>query len=375
MKLLYLSTWDFTNEESDGVCKKIYSQISVFEKEGYSTDLIYLKDNKIMYREDGQTRVIGNVGNIKKTPAYLKMYKYLNGKKYDWVYNRYGMMDTFYYRVLKVLKRNGARMLIEVPTYPYVGEKTGGLLYWLMFKWDELYLKKLKAVADRIVTYSQDEEIWSIPTIRVMNGVDLEFISPVSGERRQDDKINLLIVALMQPYHGYERLLYGLKQYYENGGKRKIICHLVGEGPEKAAYEKIAKENGLKKNVIFYGKKGGNELTEIYNRVDLGICSLGCYKKGIYWSSELKSREYLARGIPFITGIKLDISDVIDQEVFIEFPNDESILDIERIVDFYDSVYKRGRKEVIVRLRRIAEQWISIEATMKPVCDYFKGVF
>ena len=97
--------------------------------------------------------------------------------------------------------------------------------------------------------------------------------------------------------------------------------------------------------------------------------------KGIYWSSELKSREYLARGIPFITGIKLDISDVIDQEVFIEFPNDESILDIERIVDFYDSVYKRGRKEVIVHLRRIAEQWISIEATMKPVCDYFKGVF
>lgn len=43
MKILYLSTWDFTNEESDGVCKKIYSQIAVFEKKGYEVDFIFIK--------------------------------------------------------------------------------------------------------------------------------------------------------------------------------------------------------------------------------------------------------------------------------------------------------------------------------------------
>ena len=45
MKILYLSTWDFTNEESDGVCKKIYSQIDVLKKKGYDV-LFILKMEK-----------------------------------------------------------------------------------------------------------------------------------------------------------------------------------------------------------------------------------------------------------------------------------------------------------------------------------------
>lgn len=77
MKLLYLSTWDFSNEKSDGVCKKIYSQIAVFEKHGYEVDFICLKDGNIFYKEGGLERIIGHVGSTKKTPAYIKMYKSL----------------------------------------------------------------------------------------------------------------------------------------------------------------------------------------------------------------------------------------------------------------------------------------------------------
>ena len=207
MKLLYLSTWDFSNEKSDGVCKKIYSQIAVFEKTGYEVDVIYLRGGNILYREGGQEKTIGRIDNIKKTPAYIKMYKTLKNKKYDWIYNRYGMMDTFYYRVLKRLHKNGARILIEIPTYPYVGERPKGILYRLMFWWDELYTGKLKRITDRIVTYSQDREIFSIPTIEIMNGVDVEAIQPVNKSEKMYDTIDLLMVALMQPHHGYERLL------------------------------------------------------------------------------------------------------------------------------------------------------------------------
>ena len=194
LKILYLSTWDFTNEESEGVCKKIYSQIEVLEKAGHQVDFIYLKDNKIMYREAGKVYDVGLVGAIKKTPAYIRMYHILKEKKYDWVFNRYGMMDTFYFRVLKILKKNGARILIELPTYPYIGEKNKGLLYWLMFKWDEVYQKKIKDVAERIVTYSQDEEIWGIKTIRIKNGINLAEIPVVRREVKTDNSIHLLAV-------------------------------------------------------------------------------------------------------------------------------------------------------------------------------------
>lgn len=370
MKLLYLSTWDFTNEKSDGVCKKIYSQISVFEKNGCEVDLIYIKNGKILYREEGNTREIGTVGSIKKTPAYIKMYGELKNKKYDWVYNRYGMMDTFYYRVLKRLHKNGARILIEIPTYPYAGEIPEGILYRLMFWWDEIYLKRLKRIVDRIVTYSQDEKIFDIQTIHIMNGVEVNSIKPVCREKGIDDTIDLLIVALMQPYHGYERLLYGLKKYYEEGGTRKILCHFVGDGPERAAYEKIVSDCGLEDHTRFYGMKGGEELEHIYERADIGVCSLGCYKKGIYWSSELKSREYLAKGIPIIAGIEIDIFSVIDNNYFLQFPNDESLIAINQITKFYDKVYQQDYQSVAENIREMASKYIDVKAAIKLVCDY-----
>lgn len=370
MKLLYLSTWDFANEKADGVCKKIYSHIAVFEKEGYEVDFIFLRGNEIIYKENGQENVIGRVGNIKKTPAYIKMYKFIKYKKYDWVYNRYGMMDTFYYRVLKRLHRNGARILIELPTYPYKGERQKGLLYRIMFAWDELYIKKLRTITDKVLTYSRDKEIFGIPTIEMMNGVDVESIQPLRREEDADDTIDLLIVALMQPYHGYERLLKGLKTYYETGGARKIRCHFVGDGPEKKNYEELTEQYNLEEQVIFYGMKGGAELDAIYEKADIGICSLGCYKKGIYWSSELKSREYLAKGMPFVTGIEIDILRQIDEKYYIQFPNDESEIDVEKVVSFYDQLYTNDRKIVVEEIREMACRYIDMKAVMQPVCAH-----
>lgn len=369
MKVLYLSTWDFSNEESDGVCKKIYSQISVFEKNGYEVDFTYIKDGKVIYKESGGERVLGKVGSIKKTPAYIIMYKALKDKAYDWVYNRYGMMDTFYYRVLKRLHKNGARILIEIPTYPYEGEKTKGILHQFMFGWDRIYTNRLKKVAERIITYSQDEKIFGMPTIHVMNGIDVDSIKPVNNVQ-SGDEIHLLVVALMQPYHGYERLLYGLRKYYDQGGTRSVFCHFVGDGPEKATYEKIVKDCKLEKYVYFYGMKGGKELDAVYDKIDIGVCSLGCYKKGIFWSSELKAREYLAKGIPIISGVEIDLFSSIDKNCFLQLPNDESIVNINEIIKFYDKVY-RGRHQVIAKkIRMMAMQYIDIGASMKSVCGY-----
>lgn len=373
MKMLYLSTWDFVNEQSDGVCKKIKSQIKVFEKNGLQVDFIFIRNNEVLFREDGRERILAHVGNIKKTPAYMRMYRHLKDKQYDWVYNRYGLMDTFYYRVLKKLYNNGARILIELPSYPYVGEKPKGIAYQFMYWWDTLYLKKLNKITDRILTYSRNEVIWKIPTIQIMNGIDLSKIPPAVKTEKKDDTIHLLAVAFMQPYHGYERLLYGLKQYYDEGGSRKVVCHFVGEGPEKEAYERIVSEKNLEDYVIFYGKKGGRELDAIYNRCDLGMCSFGYYKINASLSSQLKVREYLAKGIPIICGVDTDIFQVIDKAYYLQFANDDSYLEIGRIISFYDDIYQKHDRQMIANeIRKMAEKYISIEAAMEPVCEYMQ---
>ncbi len=376
MKILYLSTWDFSNEESDGVCKKIYSQIAVFEKKGYEVDFIFIKGEKIVYREGGNNRVIGKVGSIKKTPAYIKMYKKIKYKKYDWVYNRYGMMDTFYYKVLKRLHKNGAKILIEIPTYPYAGEKAKGILYQFMFWWDKIYLHKLKSIIDRIVTYSRDEFIFDIPTIKVRNGIDLSSITITEMKGQLNDVIDLMIVAYMQPYHGYERLLSGLRNYYGNLGERNIHCHFVGEGTEKKVYEELTIQYGLEKHVTFYGPLYGDELNSVFNICDIGICSLGGYKKGMFLSSELKSREFLARGLPIISGVDIDIFTDKNSPYYLQFSNDETDINVIDIINFYDRIYDSANKVESVRsaIRSMARKKISMSSVMLPIIDHMKTV-
>ncbi len=375
MKLLYLSTWDFSNEKSDGVCKKIYAQVHVFEKNGFEVDMIYIKDGLVIYKGGGSKKAIGKVDNIKKTPAYFQMYNFLKNKKYNWIYNRYGMMDTFYYQVLKQLRKNGAKILVEIPTYPYKHEKPKGFFYSLLFAWDQSYIHKLKKVFDRVITYSRDDYIFDIPTIQVVNGINISDIALAEKNGNiLDDTINLLVVAYMQPYHGYERLLRGLKNYYANCGKRNIQCHFVGEGPEKALYERLVNQYELSDHVIFYGILSGRKLDDVFNICDIGICTLGGYKKELYLSSELKSREFLARGLPIVSGIEIDVFVNKNTQYYLQLPNDETDIDMIRIIHFYDKIYsKQGNAgEVRKAVRSMAEKYIDMSVTMLPVIEYIR---
>ena len=369
MRVLYLSTWDFANEESDGVCKKIKAQIEVFENNGFHVDFIFIRGNAVIYRENGREHIIAHVGTIKKTSAYLKMYKAIKYKKYDYIYNRYGMMDTFYYRVLNRLKRNGAAILVEIPTYPYDGEQKSGVLYSIMFGWDKWYRKRLNKVVKSIITYSKDETIWNISAIHIMNGIDINRIRTIEKIEQENKIINLFIVAYMQPYHGYERLLLGLKNYYMNGGKREILCHFAGEGPEKEFYEKTVNDNQLNSNVIFYGGMANNELDDLYRIADIGICTLGGYKKNLFWSSELKAREYLAHGLPIVIGMDSDLEEIVNPKYILQVENNAQNIEIDSVIEFYDRIYngKVKAEEIRNSIRTSVEKTIGMDAVMEPI--------
>lgn len=375
MKLLYLSTWDFTNEESDGVCKKIYSQITVFEKSGYKVDFVYIKENKLLYREEGIIREIGAVGNIKKTPAYMKMYKALKNKSYDWVYNRYGMMDTFYYRMLKRLHRNGARILVEIPTYPYMGEKPKGILYRFMFWWDRLYLCKLKKVVERVLTYSLDNEIAGIQTIQIINGIDFSKIVlktqfPYATKGKD---INIIAVANVLKAHGYDRLLKGLGDYIKGKNEVNILFHLVGGGELLSECEELVRQQNLEENVILYGEKYGKELDDIFEKCDIAVESLADHRNNVKISSSLKSREYVARGIPFITACKMDVFE--NERFILTIPADETNVKLDKIVEYLNEFYQgKDAKEIAYMIRERGKEKCDIFNTMKPVIKYMRGI-
>lgn len=297
-------------------------------------------------------------------------------KNPDYIYMRRTGADRKFIKFLKDMRSQypKCKLICEIPTYPYIGEMLRD--YRCLFICKELYnTRKLKRYVDRIVTYSKDNMIFHIKTIKMMNGIDVSAIKPVISRNKTNDTINLIAVAVMQESHGYERIIKGIERYYNTGGKRQIVFHMVGEGNEKTRYEKLVKQLGIEQNVIFYGKRVGEELDKIYEIADAAVCVFGFYKIKIQISSALKAREYLAKGLPIISGCKEDVFENKQFEYYYEFENDASIIDMQKVIDFCDKIYgKKTKDEVVREIREFALQHVDMSVTMNPLLDYIVGI-
>ncbi|MEG2081626.1 MAG: glycosyltransferase [Oscillospiraceae bacterium] len=186
------------------------------------------------------------------------------------------------------------------------------------------------------------------------------------------DRIDLIAVSAMAPWHGYERVLEGMNEYYKAGkeGKRRVNFHIVGQGQEKENWQEMARRFNLEEQVKFYGQLTGDALSEVFDRCQIGIASLGCYKKNMFDGSELKIHEYMAYGKPFI--YTLDSSCLTQEMAYCKkVANDETPLDIEAVVKFYDEV--RKREEVSQEMNRFARENYSWQVQMKKVMDEVAG--
>lgn len=309
--------------------------------------------------------------NIKRD--YKKARECMDKYPPDYVYIRRTTADRGFLKFIKCIRDTyvNCKIIVEIMTYPYDKEEFFNAIYWPYYFKESINRKKYKLYVDRFVTYSDDTTIFDVRTIRTLNGIDVESVAPVSGERKSSD-INLIAVAGMCPFHGYERLLYGLYHYDQRNGGKRIVVHLVGDGPEISKYKSITKKCHLENQVIFYGQKSGKDLDEIYDGMDIAISSLGLYKLGIDRISSLKLNEYLAKGLPIVAGCNTVALTGKNCKYYLQFENNDSMIDMSQIVDFYDAIYSgdKARQEIIAEIRKWANETVGIPVTMKGIKDY-----
>ena len=231
----------------------------------------------------------------------------------------------------------------------------------------------LKRYINRYVAVSNLDKIEGVATIKMKNGIDFDLIPPPINLSPEDRSIHIVAVAKITIWHGYDRFLQGMYRYYKSGGNRKIVLHIVGTGSGQQKLNEMIKEMNLNENVVMHGFKTGTELDAIYNKCHLGLISLATQDKDIYIHSTLKSREYLAKGLPTIaTGIT-DVFVNTDYKYNLELPMNEKIVDMNRIIAFYDQIYTHAtRQQVMTEIREFAERTIAIQTTMKPIIQYIK---
>ena len=356
----------FQGRESIGVSKKIDMQLAEFQKYYDVTELEIKSVKRNLFQ-----RIIGLVPTASIKRKYEEAFE--NIENPDFIYARRTVADREYVSFWKSVKRKfpNCKIIIEIFTYPYDKDDFGKWNAWPFYFKEKLYRRYLKKYIDRFVTYTDDKEIFGVKTICTTNGIDCDVVKLVEGDY-QERRMNMLGVAYMQRQHGYERVIKGLARYYQDKNRDyKVTLQLVGDGPEKKYYEELVDQYGLRDYVEFYKTICGNELDSMYDRADVALAAFGMYKVKFSGAiGALKTRECLAKGLPLISGSPIDVLEPEFKYAKI-FPNNNSIIDINAVVDFFEHIKdKRTKHEVAEDIRNQAEKKISMHVVMKPIIDF-----
>ena len=347
MKILFLVYHGFSDES--GISKKIHYQVKGLRQNGHEVHLCYYDFDPRGHR----CRYVGNkviadygtgaLAAIRSRTQLDCIYNFCAVNSIEMVYARSFMnASPILVRLFHKLNKRGIKCITEIPTYPYDSEFKGyPLKYKIPLYIDKLFRKALAKKMEAIVTFSNEETIFGKRTICISNGIDLDSI-PIHNPKKQND-IHLIAVAEIHYWHGFDRLVAGMGEYYKlNPDARKVFFHVVGweddRGTTSNGYltvEQTAKKYNIGQYVVNHGKLFGDKLDEVFNQCVFAIGSLGRHRSGITNIKTLKNREYAARGIPFIYS-ETD-NDFEDKPYIIKAPADESPVNIRQIIDFIDT--------------------------------------
>ncbi|MDE7017871.1 MAG: glycosyltransferase [Lachnospiraceae bacterium] len=360
----------FQGSSSIGVRKKIDMQIEEFSKHYEIEELeVQTPERTLLQRIWGLFPTASISRGYQATMAQLK--------EPDFIYVRRAVADRKYLQFWEKIKERfpQCKIIVEIFTYPYDKDEFAKWDAWPFYIKELLYRRKLKKYVDRFVTYTDDKEIFGVPTIRTINGIKIENITLVEG-KYDEDQITLIGVAHMQSHHGYERIIEGMRDFYQKKDRKHTVSLLlVGDGPEKMHYQSLAQKYGLEEYVKFYPTLSGQQLDEMYDKSDIALASFGTYKKGVFGKlSALKTRECLAKGMPLITGCEIDVLDETYPYVR-NFPNSPEKVDIDEIIRFYEGIKRKNKDKTTVAniIREFAVQNVSMDSAMKPIVDYIES--
>lgn len=331
MNVLYYSTQVIN--ENDGVTKKMLSQISSIKKLGFEVDFLYPRPDA----EGGRICINQEVlcHDIHSKNSKKAIINYVLSHNYEIVYIRYLLAASpSFLKILKAIKHTGAKIYLEIPTYPYDGElnlKSYHSVVSILV--ERTFRNMLKKYVDFVVTTSLFKEIFGIKAINISNAPAV--IPPLHSTNNNPNIINLVSVANVAFWHGYDRLLHGIKNYYSQENKIEISFTLIGNSYSGIIDElkSLAYELGIERYVSFPGPKDGKELDRYFENADIAVGCLGCHRKKIREVKALKNVEYAMRGIPFI--YSEDNSDFDRMPYVLKIPADETPVDIFKVINFY----------------------------------------
>ncbi|MGX8701578.1 glycosyltransferase [Caproiciproducens sp.] len=385
MKLLYL-TFQEDAPLYLGVKNKIEGQVGAFEKLGYQVTYSMWQGSMFQFfGAEPQKSGFDSSGGIMKQLTQIAL-EYVRKHSFDVLYLRLDRVSFDMLGICRTARENRVKTIVaEIPNYPYLGDYVRNIRYAKTLKTravtaakvavtaadDRLSGRRLKRYADAVVLYgNRADSFFGVKAMNGDNGINIDGISPVPHCGDVDKDIVFLGVAGTLWWQGYDRVLEGMSQYKKkkpDGAPALKFVLVGGDATEMPEFRALVDRLGLTEDVTFCGFKKGRELSDIYQTVDVGVSSLGCYRRGLTACFSLKAREYCAAALPFLYAYD-DSKIGSDTPFALRLPNDGTAVDMDAVIEFVRNC--RRDPSIARKEREFAEKNYDWKTIMKQVLTF-----
>ena len=351
-----------------GITKKIRSEIVALRKMGCNvTYTAYVSDGISVFNNDDAVifhkKYPTSSCSLNRKIRYFWLEKVAlaflqTAEHFDLGYIRMCAPNKAFFKILKELKKRKCQIIGEAHGYfPGIRYRSLGGKY---ISWAyHLHRNEFKRYFEYFLVEGHFSKMYDVPAYTTNVGVDVATIT-MHKYAGASDELNMISVSNEMDYHGYDRLIKSLWVYKQNNPEAKIFIHLVGTISEKT--KQLINKYLLEESVIFYGKRSRAELDNIYNKCNVGLGPFGQHRVGGKKDTGLKTKEYFAKGLPYI--YSGDEPTVPENYPYIcQFPADESLIDFDRVWEFYDNY--RNDPLVVQNMRAFAAEQYSWDTIMK----------
>ena len=329
-RCLYFTQQQLIN--NDGASDKAIAQNDAIKTLGIESQLAHVKESDQGWQLYIDDKILAKEG--KYNLIYRDIVEYVKKQNIQLLYIRYTVnANIAYYFFLRDIAKLGVKIYLEIPTYPYDGEMKCTSIRATIKKYMEMFLRnRWKGLVYRIVTSSMAEKIYGIPTIIISNAPAHKL--PTKKALSVEGTINMIAVANLAFWHGYDRLIRGMANYYQSYPELKVFLTIAGVGRPEIYNELKALTDELKLNdyVKFIGSKSNTELNPYFEESHLAIGCLGCHRKNIVEVKSLKNVEYAMRGIPMV--YSESNTDFDGRPYVLRVPADDTDIDVKLLCDF-----------------------------------------
>ncbi|MDD3228498.1 MAG: glycosyltransferase [Oscillospiraceae bacterium] len=350
MKLLYL-TFQENSVLYAGVIKKIKGQSAAFAKLGFNVTYSLWSGNFFHFygANPGTVPISAEHGVMNR--FYEIAIEHLEHHSYDILYVRLDRIDFGVIRLFQHARTAGIqKIIVEIPNYPYldtyrnsyrfVKNKAKRAAFALKVNLraleDQLAGPKLRGLCDAVILYGDHtDSFYGVKAMNATNGINCDALPAVPWPK-SGPVIQIIGVAGTLWWQAYDRVLRGMQQYYQENKNPQFDFHFTlvgGDAKEMPEFRKLVTNLNLQDRVEMPGFQTGKNLQAYYNRSDVGISTIGCFRRGITRCSSLKAREYAAVGLPFLYAYD-DESLPGDVAWALRVPNNDTPIDMEQLAQF-----------------------------------------